>query len=414
MRTLLSLQSDFFVQRQSELLESHETHIRVKSMGITQQTMNCRIAALEAFHRDLLARETASATRLATLERRQNALDNSHSRIETAMSDVRSDLFGLLTSHESSNRIEREVTELTKEVHLIGSTSETALETLSRRADLAEERLSCQTGKVTTLLTLVESVQKESALALERLSQCETAFTQLKSEVSTLRSLSESAQIQFTAHETKFNDIDRVTADFLRVASEIGELQAVSLTLKSWMTPQMDSLIIGEFPPLFDEFRWKQFTLLWRGSRDGFGAQEFHRRCDGRANTLTLILDTKGNVFGGFTPVKWESSPSWKYKSDDSLRSFLFTLRNPQGIPPRKFTLRAEWKERGIECWSARGPRFGNGCIYVSDNCNENTSSHTAGFGNEYHSVSGKVEKEFLTGAEYFRVKEIEVLEIAD
>jgi GTPase SAR1 family protein len=27
--------------------------------------------------------------------------------------------------------------------------------------------------------------------------------------------------------------------------------------------------------------------LLWRGSRDGFRSRDFHRRCDGHANTLT-------------------------------------------------------------------------------------------------------------------------------
>jgi hypothetical protein len=52
---------------------------------------------------------------------------------------------------------------------------------------------------------------------------------------------------------------------------------------------------------------------------DGFGAKEFHRCCDGRANTLTPILDTKGNIFGGFAPVEWESGNQWK--GDDSLQA---------------------------------------------------------------------------------------------
>jgi hypothetical protein len=68
----------------------------------------------------------------------------------------------------------------------------------------------------------------------------------------------------------------------------------------------VDSLIIADVPLLFEEFVRKRFKLLWRGNRDGFTAREFHRRCDGRANTLTVISDTDGNVFGGFTPVKWE------------------------------------------------------------------------------------------------------------
>jgi hypothetical protein len=67
----------------------------------------------------------------------------------------------------------------------------------------------------------------------------------------------------------------------------------------------LNSAIIACLP--FSEFGGKQFSLLWRGSRDGFRARNFHSRCDGHANTLTLIKDTEGNIFGGFTPVEWES-----------------------------------------------------------------------------------------------------------
>jgi hypothetical protein len=125
--------------------------------------------------------------------------------------------------------------------------------------------------------------------------------------------------------------------------------------------PEIDSLIVSDFPSLFEEFRAKCFNLLWRGSRDGFTAQEFHLRCDSRANTLTLISDTDGNVFSGFTSVKWESR-LWNgkyrdennfFKGDSSLRSFHFTLRNPQDIPPRIFTLMAEGKQPAICCHSA-------------------------------------------------------------
>jgi hypothetical protein len=76
----------------------------------------------------------------------------------------------------------------------------------------------------------------------------------------------------------------------------------------------LESLIVGYFPPPLEEFRAKRFNLLWRGSRDCFGANEFRCRCDGRAYTLTLIRDTDGYVFGGVTPVKWES-PVWNRKN---------------------------------------------------------------------------------------------------
>jgi hypothetical protein len=184
----------------------------------------------------------------------------------------------------------------------------------------------------------------------------------------------------------------------------------------------LDSLIVSDCPLIEQEFPGKDAKLLWRGSRDGFGVREFHRRCDGRANTLTLIADTDGNVFGGFTPLAWESRTprsfrdnSNCYKCDDSLQSFLFTLRNPHGVPPRKFALRAEKKEKAIYCWSAWGAVFGSD-IAVADSCNANTHSFSH-LGTRYGDgtyANDTAFDYFFTRGERFTVKEIEVFEIAD
>jgi hypothetical protein len=74
-----------------------------------------------------------------------------------------------------------------------------------------------------------------------------------------------------------------------------------------------NSLIVPNILLLFEEFWVKRFKLLWQASHDGFGVAEFHRGCDGHANTLTLILDRDRNIFSGFTPVEWEwESGMWK------------------------------------------------------------------------------------------------------
>jgi hypothetical protein len=83
----------------------------------------------------------------------------------------------------------------------------------------------------------------------------------------------------------------------------------------------IDSQIVPAFASPFGPFWVTQFVLLWRGSRDGFDARDFHSRYDGHANTLTLILDTNGEFCGGFTLVQWEPS-SWKSKCDNTLTSF--------------------------------------------------------------------------------------------
>jgi hypothetical protein len=171
-----------------------------------------------------------------------------------------------------------------------------------------------------------------------------------------------------------------------------------------------NSAIVSDFPKLFEDFKKKKFALLWRGSRDGFGALEFHRRCDGHANTLTVILDTKGNIFGGFTPVKWDDSDA--FKADPSLRSFLFTLKNPHNVPARRFALKAESQAQAIRSGSKSGPHFCD--IVVDDNCNANTRSYTYNFGGCYTNDTGQDQYSFFTGSMNFQVKEIEVFKITD
>jgi hypothetical protein len=168
---------------------------------------------------------------------------------------------------------------------------------------------------------------------------------------------------------------------------------------------RFESLIVSDFLDIFAEFRGKRFSLLWRGSRDGFGVRDFHSRCDGHANSLTVILDTKGNVFGGFTPANWDSSRYWK--ADDSLRSFLFTLKNPHNIPARRFALKAEEKSQAIWCDSEWGPCFGD--IGVSDN-----SSGATSLGIAYTNDTGLDAMTVFTGSYNFQVKEIEVFELPE
>jgi FtsZ-binding cell division protein ZapB len=176
--------------------------------------------------------------------------------------------------------------------------------------------------------------------------------------------------------------------------------------------PSLDSRIISDIPEIFAEFRKKQISLLWRGSRDGFRTQEFHRRCDGHANTLTVILDTKGNIFGGFTPLEWESRV-WnaKYedmcKADDSLKSFLFTLKNPNNIPAKIFALNDEWKHRAIEADSKWSPIFGYD-ICPSDTCNWSKESCT-GLDGCYPNDIEVSRCIIFTGSQTFQVKEIKI-----
>jgi hypothetical protein len=136
-----------------------------------------------------------------------------------------------------------------------------------------------------------------------------------------------------------------------------------------------------------------------------------------------VITDTNGNVFGGFTPLKWESrvwndqysAPSNAWKRDDSDKSFIFTLSNPSKSLPMKYRLKSEYNRYAI--WTAKsvGPAFGGGCaICVKEGCNKGPVSYEKPKetyinpdGPKYFTVVTSQEKPVL-----FTVKEIEVFQI--
>jgi hypothetical protein len=140
----------------------------------------------------------------------------------------------------------------------------------------------------------------------------------------------------------------------------------------------------------------------------------FHDRCDGHANTLTLIKDTQGNIFGGFTPVEWETTSGGKYlyKADPSGATFLFTLTNPHNFPAKRFALKAEEKDKALYCAPGRGPAFYD--VRVATNKRPYNAGSTSNFGSVFANDTGLDGKTFFTGSKDFIANEIEVFEITD
>jgi hypothetical protein len=207
---------------------------------------------------------------------------------------------------------------------------------------------------------------------------------------------------------------ESTAAIFGRVARLEADVSALRSVPRAAPTPPLwSSAIAPEFPKIFAEFRRRRFSLLWLGSRDGFGRSIFHSRCDGHPNTLTVILDTNGNIFGGFTPVEWESRTQQPYyKADPSLKSFIFTLKNPHNFPARRFALKADKKDEAIFCQADRCPNFFDICVL--DECNTRTDNMVTLFGSHYTNGTGQDGHTFLAGSMNFQVKEIEVFEITD
>jgi hypothetical protein len=98
-------------------------------------------------------------------------------------------------------------------------------------------------------------------------------------------------------------------------------------------------------------------------------------------------------------------------KADLSLKSFLFTLKNPHNFQARKFALKAKEKDGAVCCDSSLGSWFCG--IGVSDNCNANTGSRTS-LGGSYANDTTLDGTTIFTGSRNFAAKEVEVFEITD
>jgi hypothetical protein len=154
-----------------------------------------------------------------------------------------------------------------------------------------------------------------------------------------------------------------------------------------------------------------KWSLLYRGTRDGFGAKDFHSKCDGHSNTLTIVK-AKGSefIFGGFTSINWDSLGRWRHKSDPN--AFLFSLTNGDNRP-LKIKIDPNQRQYAIYCDSEYGPLFGGGHdICIANNANTTMGSYSD-LGYTYKHpryANGTNEAQtILAGTEYFQLDEIEV-----
>jgi hypothetical protein len=68
----------------------------------------------------------------------------------------------------------------------------------------------------------------------------------------------------------------------------------------------------------------QKWTLCYRGTQDGFNSNTFHNKCDSKSQTLVVLRETNGNVFGGFNSSTWAGGGS--YYSPGG--TWLYTFKN--------------------------------------------------------------------------------------
>ena len=121
------------------------------------------------------------------------------------------------------------------------------------------------------------------------------------------------SKINFIFHclgkdEQDFNNFQEFMSDFKMIKSNIiciSDFFTVSNGIKKLLNKSI-----------------KDIKLIYRASRDGDSAKDFHSKCDGIENTVTFVKSINGRKFGGFASEAWNSNNSWI----SDMNAFLFSL----------------------------------------------------------------------------------------
>ena len=146
-----------------------------------------------------------------------------------------------------------------------------------------------------------------------------------------------------------------------------------------------------------EKYPGSTYKLLYKGSRDGDGAAEFHSRCDDAEKTLVIVEDNYGNRFGGFTTQDWGGQ--YLQKKDDE--AFIFSIDKDKVydvIPD----------QNAIGCYPNFGPVFFGCQIRIYDNfLTKGGTTYKKGL--NYCTTE---DFELTNGNQNFGVRDIEVYEV--
>ena len=165
----------------------------------------------------------------------------------------------------------------------------------------------------------------------------------------------------------------------------------------------------------------RRFTLLYRGTRDGFSAHAFHTHCDNHAPTLTLVKSAApvaGCIFGGYASVTWNHSPVYKEDPD----AFLFSLVrrheefDEERAKPQPRLIRCTTLFEAVDADETHGPAFGHGrdlLIACHSDINEDSYSNLSrAYRLDECAFQSDEARSFLAGSYKFRTAEVEVFHI--
>ena len=233
---------------------------------------------------------------------------------------------------------------------------------------------------------------KESTISLKN--ENENLKKQLKEYEESLNSL----PIKFIGFEEMFGkEMDEKKRDIEIKKYLIGE--SIS-TIKYYKEYLLITSGIKEQLTKFNS-RTLKFKLIYKSSRDGQNAKDFHYFCDYKGPTVTIIKTKNNVIFGGFLSINWDN----KGGSSRDDNSFLFSFNNNKIYKNNKKGYGANFEEK-------KGPYFGYAINIFEDFNQSKKHCVRQKEDSDYAWKSIGYDYELNMGEEFFDIEEIEVFTI--
>ena len=145
----------------------------------------------------------------------------------------------------------------------------------------------------------------------------------------------------------------------------------------------------------------RRVKLLYKATPEENTRDDFHRKCDNKGATVTIIETTKGRRFGGYTSLSWDSSSEWKNDKE----AFLFSLDNDKKYDVIQDAEKV-YSNTGYGQWFGNGGNIG---LAYEKNYFIGNDTHQENFGDKCYSTT--VENE-LSGGKTFNISKMEVYQV--
>ena len=149
--------------------------------------------------------------------------------------------------------------------------------------------------------------------------------------------------------------------------------------------------------------------LLFRASEHGYRSSSFHKHCDGKGPTITLVKADNGRIAAFYSGVAWPKVVRGSTIFPLNPRGFIASIKDVKG----KYTFKkySATSAAYVVSFFDQGPCFGR-ALWLNDQCQLNEDSRSYLFSEYWYDLKGVDGSLILFGAKKIKVLEYEVYQV--